>query len=244
MFLANGDAETCVRAGLTSGTLDGAGDVRLAAGLGDAVVDAAGGRTGEVNLLGAPGRASVAPRLPAEIRDYAPADEPSWLRCRVLGFLATSYYDDVWQAKRRADLELVALDGVEVVGVLDVSVPGVEATIDNVVVHPDRQGRGIATALLAEALRRLERCGVTTLDAWTREDGPALDWYARNGFEESSRYLHVHASADEVDTVVIAKHGLVAAGAFLHARIERETEMRQRFERVYVCRRMVRPVTR
>ncbi|MEU0882357.1 GNAT family N-acetyltransferase [Lentzea sp. NPDC005914] len=190
-----------------------------------------------MNLLGAPGRSGVTPRLPARIRDYEPADEPSWLRCRVLGLLATNYYDDVWQARRRADLELVALDDGEVVGLLDVSVPGAEATVENVVVHPDHRGRGIATALLEQALRRLERCGVTTLDAWTREDGT---WFARSGFEEASRYLHVHASADEAGTVVIAKHGLVAAGAFLHARIERETEMRQRFERVYVCRRMVR----
>lgn len=179
-------------------------------------------------------------RPPAEIRDYEPAHESSWLRCRVLGFLATNYYDDVWQAKRRADLELVALDDGDVAGVLDVSVPGAEATIETVVVHPDHQGRGIASALLEEAVRRLGRCGVTTLDAWTREDKASLNWYARNGFEEVSRYLHVHASADEVDTAIIAKHGLVAAGAFLHARIEREAEMRQRFERVYVCRRMVR----
>ncbi|KJK36094.1 hypothetical protein UK23_42460 [Lentzea aerocolonigenes] len=179
------------------------------------------------------------PGPPAEIRDYEPADEPSWLRCRVLGFLATNYYDDVWQAKRRTDLELVALDD-DVVGVLDVSVTGAEATIDTVVVHPGHQGRGIATALLEEALRRLDRCGVTTLGAWAREDKAALEWYARNGFEEVSRYLHVHASPDEADTAIIAKHGLVAAGAFLHARIEREAEMRQRFERVYVCRRMVR----
>ncbi|MET9633676.1 GNAT family N-acetyltransferase [Lentzea sp. NPDC006480] len=193
-----------------------------------------------MNLLGAAGRAAVVSRPPAEIRDYEPADEPAWLRCRVLGFLATNWYDDVWQAKRRADLELVALDGGQVAGLLDVSVPGADATIDNVVVHPDHQGRGIATALLEEALRRLSRCGVTTLDAWAREDKAALSWCARNGFEEASRYLHVHASAAEADTAIIAKHGLVAAGAFLHARIEREAEMRQRFERVYVCRRMVR----
>lgn len=204
------------------------------------MVDAVRGRTGAVNLLGARPRSG----LPAQIRDYEPADEPSWLRCRVLGLLATSYYDDVWQEKRRTDLELVALDGDEIVGLLDVSVPGAEATVDNVVVHPDRRRRGIATALLEEALRRLERAGVRTLDAWTRSDRPALAWYARHGFEESSRYLHVYASADEVGTVVVAKHGLVPARAFLHARIERETEMRQRFERVYVCRRLVRPVTR
>jgi hypothetical protein len=29
------------------------------------------------------------------IREYVPADEASWLRCRVLSFLGTAYYDDV-----------------------------------------------------------------------------------------------------------------------------------------------------
>lgn len=32
----------------------------------------------------------------AQIRDYRDPDEASWLRCRVLGFLDTSYFDDVW----------------------------------------------------------------------------------------------------------------------------------------------------
>ena len=176
------------------------------------------------------------------VRDYEAADEPSWLRCRVLGFLGTSYYDDVWPAKRRADLELVVVDGGAVVGVLDVSVPGAEAVLDTVAVHPDNRRRGIATALLKEALRRLERCGVRTLVAGTREDGPAVAWLAGNGFAEVSRDLHVYASADEVGTVLSAKYGLAPVGAFLHARIERETEMRQRFERVHVCRRMVRVI--
>ncbi|NKE59370.1 GNAT family N-acetyltransferase [Lentzea sp. PSKA42] len=192
--------------------------------------------------MGAPARSDV-PRArvaPAQVRDYEAADEASWLRCRVLGFVTTSYYDDVWQAKRRTDLELVALGDDNVVGALDITVPGAEATIDTVVVHPDHQGRGIATALLAEALRRLERCGVRKIEAWTREDEPALGWFARNGFVEDYRYLHVYASADEVGTVLSAKYGLEAMGAFLHARIERETELRQRFERVHVCRRMVR----
>lgn len=213
-------------------------------GLGDDVVDAVRGRTGEVNLLGASGRSAVPPVLtpPAEIRDYETSDEVSWLRCRVLGFVTTSNYDDVWQAKRRADLELVALDDGVVVGALDVSMPGAEATIETVVVHPDYQRRGIATALLSEALRRLERCGARVLDASTREDEQALGWFARNGFLETSRYLHVYATADEVGTVLNARYGLTPMGAFLHARIEREAELRQRFERVHVCRRMVRMI--
>ncbi|MCG8923668.1 N-acetyltransferase [Lentzea sp. CC55] len=207
---------------------------------GNDVVDAARGRAGEVRLLGAPGRSRGTPGLPVEIRSYEPEDEVPWLRCRVLGFLATSYHDDVWQVRHRTDLELVAVVGDVVAGILDVSVPGAEATIGTVVVHPDHQGRGIATALLDEAVPRLERCGVRTLDAWPREDRSALKWYAHNGFREEQHHLHVHATAEELGTVLVAKHGLVPAGAFLHARIERETEMRQRFERVHVCRRVVR----
>lgn len=191
-----------------------------------------------MRFLGTPAGPATKPAV--QVQDYETADEVSWLRCRVLGFLDTCYFDDVWQARHRADLELVVRDGGLVVGALDVSVPGPTATIDTVVVHPDHRGRGIATALLAEAVRRLERGGVRTLDAWTREDEPALRWYALSGFVETERYLHVHASAHEVTTALSARHGLVPAGAFLHARIEREAELRQRFERVYVCRRLVR----
>ncbi|WP_229905709.1 GNAT family N-acetyltransferase [Lentzea cavernae] len=200
---------------------------------------AARGRTGRLSLPGAWERPEVRRDPGRSIRDYEPADEGAWLRCRVLGLLGTTCYDDVWPAKRRADLELVATDG-DVTGVLDVSVPGAEATIETVVVHPDHRGLGIATALLAEAVARLERCGVRGIDAWAREDAPALAWFARNGFVEECRYLQVYASPAEVGTALTAKHGLEPVGAFLHARIERETEMRQRFERVHVCRRMVR----
>lgn len=196
-----------------------------------------------MGLLGASSRSGVRgePGLRAKVRDYEQTDETSWLRCRVLGLLGTTCYDDVWPAKRRADLELVAVDG-DVTGLLDVSVPGAEATIETVVVHPDRRGRGIATALLAEAVRRLERCGVRKVNAWTREDEPVLGWFARNGFVEDFRYLQVYASPAEVGTVLSVRYGLEPVGAFLHARIERETEMRQRFERVHVCRRMVRAI--
>lgn len=207
--------------------------------LGGDVVGAARGRSGRVSLLGASSRPAVTGERMA-VRDYETADETPWLRCRVLAFLATSFYDDVWPVKRRADLELVATDGGVLAGVLDVSVPGVNALVETVAVHPDHQRRGVATALLGEALQRLERCGVRTLEAWVREDEPALLWFARNGFVEASRSLHVYASEDEVGTVLNAKYGLLPVGALLHARIERETELRQRFERVHVCRRMVR----
>ncbi len=180
----------------------------------------------------------------ADIRDYETADEPSWLRCRVLGLLDTAHHDDVRQTRHRADLELVAADDNVVIGLLDVAVPGVDAVIDTVAVHPCHRRRGLASALLDEAVRRLERCGVRTVEAWIRDDEPASAWFARHGFLEVERHLRVHASAAEAATVLSAKYGLEPVGAVLRVGVEREAEMRQRFERVHVCRRVVRQIRR
>ena len=48
------------------------------------------------------------------VRPFVPTDEPTWLRCRVLGFLGTAYFDDVQPAKPAVDgpdLVAVAEDG-------------------------------------------------------------------------------------------------------------------------------------
>jgi ribosomal protein S18 acetylase RimI-like enzyme len=180
------------------------------------------------------------------IRAYRPADEPAWLRCRVLAFLRTGYYDDVRTEKPPVDggLELVAVDGDHVVGLLDVSIDGPSAQIESVAVDPHRCRQGIGTALLEQALDELRRLGVRRLEAWTREDEPANRWYRRHGFREAERYLHVYANGRaETDRAVTAEPGLVAVHAFLHLLdMDRETEMRDRFGRVYVCRCYERPV--
>ena len=114
---------------------------------------------------GEPGaRASSATRRPAptcprgptrsadladiEIRSYRPADEPSWLRCRVLAFLESHYYDDVLIEKppMQGGLEMVALDGDDVAGLLDISVDGAAAMIESVAALP--------TTAAAESARR------------------------------------------------------------------------------------------
>lgn len=81
------------------------------------------------------------------IRPYTGTDEEQWLRCRVLSFLHTCFYDDVLTAKPDPDaaVQLVATRGRgEVLGLLDVTVDGVEATLENVAVHPDHQGQASA----------------------------------------------------------------------------------------------------
>ncbi len=175
------------------------------------------------------------------IRAYRPSDEARWLQCRVLGFLPTNYYDDVKVAKTRlipGSIELVAEDGGEIVGILDVEIDGDAATIDTIAVHPSAQRRGIANALLDEALRLLPPT-VRTIDAWTREDAAANAWYVSAGFHENYRYLHVYVG--EGDPPLPGPPGMSAAiSSFHHAPIERESEVRGAYRRVYVCRQYLR----
>lgn len=57
------------------------------------------------------------------VREYTPADESSWLRCRVLAFLHTAYFDGVRQAKPEILAPGFALvttvDDDEVTGIMD-----------------------------------------------------------------------------------------------------------------------------
>ncbi|MBB5080277.1 GNAT family N-acetyltransferase [Nonomuraea endophytica] len=192
------------------------------------------------------------------LRDYARADEPSWLRCRVLAFLSTAYYDDVAPAKpaiAAPGFELVAVDRqATVLGLMDVAVDGELATIETVAVHPDHQHAGIGRALLEQALTRVRTMPtVTTLDAWTRDDPDALRWYRAMGFRESDHYLHVYAShyakAERTQTdepahtseperaLTGARPGLHPVSVFLHASLNEEERLRREFARVHVCRR-------
>lgn len=181
--------------------------------------------------------------MPFEIRPYDPGDENSWLRCRALSFLNTSYFDDVWQKRPEApDIQLVAVEDGVVVGLLDIEVEQQLATIDTVATHPDHRGRGLASTLLTRALTELP-AGTVTLDAWTREDEPALAWYRARGFVESDHYLHVYKSwEDPGDGWESPDQLSTPITAFCHAAIEDEAHLRARFSRIYVCRRFSRTV--
>ncbi len=191
-----------------------------------------------------------------DIREYTSADETSWLRCRVLAFLGTAYYDDVVRAKppvAAAGFELVAVDEHgTVVGIMDVTAEGELATIDTVAVHPDHQHRGIGRSLLTEAIARARAlAAVTALDAWTRDDADTLRWYRAMGFAESEHYLHVHANhysdAGEPGRAVGSQRpGLRLITGFLHAKLDDEQQLRREFSRVHICRRFamaIRPCT-
>ncbi|WP_306367750.1 GNAT family N-acetyltransferase [Nocardiopsis sp. CC223A] len=183
------------------------------------------------------------------IRCYVPADESSWLRCRVLSFLGTSYYDDVLQAKppiAAPGVELVAVDDEgTVVGLMDTVIENESATIDTIAVHPDHQHQGLGRYLLEHTCSLARQRGARTLDAWTRDDADTLRWYRAVGFTESDHYLHVYASQyaspEEPEHAIAAtRSGLRPVAAFFHASLDREQQLRREFTRVHVCRRFAK----
>ncbi|MFE1169827.1 GNAT family N-acetyltransferase [Nocardiopsis sp. NPDC058789] len=197
---------------------------------------------------------------PTEIRPYRTADEEEWLRCRVLSFLHTAYHDDVVQTKPvrpAASVELVAVRGATLVGILDAELDGDTAVIETVAVHPDHQGRGVGGRLLSTLLERLREQGVRRLDAWTRDDPATLAWYRSGGFTDHDHYLHVYADHDEVARLALAPldarthHASRPASvpkvtavvrALAHADPADEEGLRAEFRRVHLCRRFTRPV--
>lgn len=183
-----------------------------------------------------------------EIREFAPADEAQWVRCRVLAFLDTAYFDDVVPAKQpsRDAIELVAVHESLIIGILDATLEGAIATIDTIAVHPDFRRQSVATQLLEEGIARAAKREASTIEAWTRDDAWVLAWYHALGFVEDSHYLHVYADyrarAGEPADAVTSHHGLNAVTVFLHAELDTETEMRRRFKRIHICRRLSRPI--
>lgn len=175
------------------------------------------------------------------IRPYEERDERGWLICRLLSFFDTAFFDAVERAKERYEseaIELVAEQDGAIVGLLDVECesgglsqrPGAGGMIWHLATHPDYQGQGIASALLAEAEQQARGRGLVRLEAWTRDDAPTQRWYDRRGFVRIYSYLHVYLEREDLrafdDELRLVK-------AFAHYTGDRPDEIRARFARVH-----------
>jgi GNAT superfamily N-acetyltransferase len=144
------------------------------------------------------------------IRTYQPEDEKGWVRCRVLSFLDTAYFDNVLREKEQYNnpaIELVAeVEGI-IAGLIDLEYEEAERTVCSrgtglggmiwhIAVHPDFQRRGIGSALLEEAARLSRKLGLNRMEAWTRDDRWVRSWYENNGFVQKESYLHVYMEGD------------------------------------------------
>ena len=182
-----------------------------------------------------------------ELRPYDDADEQGWLRCRVLGFLDSAFYDDVRQQKEHyagPAIELVAVVDTQVVGLLDLELDpaaGVLWDTDrrggviwHVAVHPDYRRRGIASVLVERALAGAREAGLEIVQAWTRDDPWVHEWYESCGFSQRHSYLHVYIQPDEArDEVTLRSEGLKPVLAFAHYTGNDPDAVRRRFRRVH-----------
>jgi ribosomal protein S18 acetylase RimI-like enzyme len=175
------------------------------------------------------------------VRTYEPADEVGWVRCRVVSFLGSAFWDAVERDKERYEhpaIELVAEDKGEIVGLLDVECetpaladrPGVGGMMWHLAVHPDHQRQGVASALLEEAERRARERRLERLEAWTRDDAHVQRWYESHDFVLIDAYLHVYLERDDLRQF---DGELRLVKAFAHYTGDRPDEIRQQYTRVH-----------
>jgi len=164
-----------------------------------------------------------------EVVKYNPEYERGWLHCRVLSFLETQYFDNVYKEKeiyKNKSIELVALENDQVIGLIDIEIEKSPASICSddrllsamlwhVAVHPDHQRKGVGERLLNEATSQLQLKGIRRIEAWTKEDAFVRDWYFKNNFQKFNSYYHVRLKGESVALRSPTK-GLRVCSAFSH----------------------------
>lgn len=136
------------------------------------------------------------------IKHYEPKYEKSWVYCKALAYLFSDFWDDDSREKDdfseyyEDSIELIALDGATVVGLLDIGIYDKEASraypyyscdklayFANLAVHPDYQNQGIANKLFEKAEKLLLSKKVQALSIFTRGDANANYLYQKWGAE-------------------------------------------------------------
>ena len=185
-----------------------------------------------------------------KIRRYRKEDEQGWLRCRVISFLDSAYYDDVQREKEKYEnpaVELVAEADGKIVGLIDVEyekkvgdaaykTKELAGVIWHIAVLPEYRNQGIAGKLLEHAIQILKQKNIKIIQAWTRDDEFVLDWYKNRKFEKRESYWHVFSSGDECDEISKSKiNKLYICNTFCHYNGDNPEEIKKKFERVHEC---------
>jgi ribosomal protein S18 acetylase RimI-like enzyme len=118
-----------------------------------------------------------------EVRRATDADEAAIeLLCeRALGETDVDVFGSTFDVL--AGLNLIAVSGGELVGLLSLAISHGEVAIVMLSVYPDYQGKGVASALLVAADELAAKRGLSFLRAAvTNDDIPQLYFYQRHGF--------------------------------------------------------------
>ncbi|MBS4191953.1 GNAT family N-acetyltransferase [Bacillus sp. FJAT-49705] len=186
-----------------------------------------------------------------DIRRYKEEDELGWVRCRILSFLDTAYFDNVLKEKEKYEnpsIELVAVIDNQIVGLIDIEYEIEEGTVCSrgkgnggmiwhIAVHPDFRRRGIGKKLLLEAENISKDIGLNRLEAWTRDDDWVIKWYEANHFEKVESYLQVFINGGEELKGVLRSEVpmLYPVQVFAHYVGEEKEIVKNKFKRVHEC---------
>lgn len=151
-----------------------------------------------------------------EIREYKDTDENSWIRCRVVSFMDSSYFDDVQNFREKYDnpsVRLVAVENNNVIGFLDVEFENEPGDIcyfrgekGGVIWHlgvlPEFRAKKVATLLWSKAKEMLINKGVSRIEVWTQDDKPATNWYLKQGFKMKEAYLNAFVKGNKNTPII------------------------------------------
>ena len=192
-----------------------------------------------------------------EIRKYKDTDKNSWIRCRVISFMDSSYYDDVQNFREKYEnpsVKLVAIDNNNVVGFLDVEYENEPGDVcyfkgqkGGVIWHlgvlPEYRNQKIATMLWNKAKEMLINESVKRIEVWTQDDKPATKWYVKQGFQMKEAYLNAFVRGNEKTPIIQKYINFNSIGEIygirslnFEAPIERKSELEKVCYRLYEVR--------
>ena len=184
------------------------------------------------------------------IRPYNSSDQESWLKCRLVSFHDSAYYDDVYTKKPIFDnpsLELVAeIDG-KIIGALDLEKDnkdgsicycksGLGAMVWTIAVLPDYRRFGIASQLILKVVDWAKCKDIDFIEAWTRDDKWVLDWYESVGFSRFHSYWHIYFKGDNAKSLFESNDKDIAPqSVFAHSNKDPKTIDQNKIDRFYTC---------
>jgi len=194
-----------------------------------------------------------------KILEYISIYEQSWLRCRLLSFLDSAYFDDVHFKKElynNPSIALIAVNNENVIGFIDIEYEletntvcsktsklneHLAGMIWHLGVHPDFRKQGIAKNLLGKAVELSRVKGLKRLEAWTRDDQFVNSWYKNNGFDMIEQYVHWYYNVQYDDKKVLKNilqiEGSVSNIYKMFGQAKEMTIDIKQLNRKYYCRR-------
>ena len=184
------------------------------------------------------------------IRPYNSSDQESWLKCRLVSFHDSAYYDDVYTKKPTFDnpsLELVAEINGEIIGIIDLEKDnkdgsicycktGLGAMVWTIAVLPDYRRCGIASQLILKSVDWAKSKDIDFIEAWTRDDKWVLDWYESVGFSRFHSYWHIYFKGDNAKALFESNDKDISPqSVFAHSNKDPKTLDQNKIDRFYKC---------